>query len=71
VTAAFRRGASCQGPNAGGPERQLAKLDELSARANVETDRIEALIGASLLPGRVTGPLLLISRPPWPGGALS
>jgi hypothetical protein len=42
---------SCQASNAGGPERQLAKLDELSARANVETERIEALIGASLLPG--------------------
>jgi len=58
---AFGGGASCQGPNAGGPERQLAKLDELSARANVETDRIEALNRRVVVAGRVTAALLLIS----------
>ena len=44
-----------------GPERQLAKLDELSARANVEADRIEALNRRVVVAGRVTAALLLIS----------
>jgi hypothetical protein len=39
----------------------LAKLDELSARANVKTDRIEALNRRVFVAGRVTAALLLIS----------
>jgi hypothetical protein len=39
----------------------LAKLDVLSARANVETDRIEALNRRVVVAGRVTAALLLIS----------
>ena len=39
----------------------MAKLDELSARANVETDRIEALNRRVIVAGRVAAALLLIS----------
>ena len=39
----------------------MAKLDVLSARANVETDRIEALNRRVVVAGRVTAALLLIS----------
>ena len=44
-----------------GPERQLAKLDELSARANVETDKIEALNRRVVVAGRPTVALPLTS----------
>jgi hypothetical protein len=38
----------------------LAKLDELGARANVETDKIEALNRRVVVAGRVTAASLLI-----------
>jgi hypothetical protein len=61
VTSLSEEVPSCQASNAGGPERQLAKLDEFNARANVETDRIEALNQRVVVAGRVTAALLLIS----------
>jgi hypothetical protein len=44
-----------------GPERQLAKLDELGARANVGSDRIEALNRRVAVAGRPMAALLLFS----------
>ena len=43
MTALSEEAPSCQASNAGGPGAATAKLDELSARANVEPDTIEAL----------------------------
>jgi hypothetical protein len=40
----------------------MAKLDELSARARAEADRIAALHRRVVVVGRVTAALLLISR---------
>ena len=42
MTSLSEEAPSCQASNAGGLERQLARRDEFSAQANVETDRIEA-----------------------------
>jgi hypothetical protein len=51
VTSLLEEAPSCQVSNARRPERQLAKLDEFSARANVQTDRIEALNRRVVVPG--------------------
>ena len=45
---------SCQGPDAG---RQFGKLDELSARANVATARVEASNQRVVVAGPVTAAL--------------
>ena len=42
-----------------GPERQSAKLDELGARANVGSDRIEALNRRVVVDGRPMAARLL------------
>ena len=53
-----------------GPERQSAKLDELGARANVGSDRIEALNRRVVVARRPMAALLLFSGAAMAAGRL-